>query len=415
MCEHVFVTVVAPPNTELDQVRAVEVALRDLVGSFDPDAVFVFDAPEVFASFAAMERLAASAMTLLARRVEAAATWRRAGFRSAAEQLACVTGTSIAAARTMLDTSKLVDELPATASVMRAGTLSSPKATVIAAAAAIAPEAEAELLESAYLPYAEVRETGLRARGKDRDAAHQRITEQRHARDYADGEGAWNLIVRGPVDVGAEFRRVHDPIVEEMFKAARAEGRREPRDAYAFDAFMELVHRAEGAGQVPAGTATKTPARFVGLIRADIEALRRGSVDGDEICEIAGLGPIPVRVAADLLGEATLKLVITKGVDVMNVTHLGRSVTAAQQVALWWCSPGCTVEGCTRHRWLENDHRRDWVETHHTRLDETDPLCSHHHDLKTYAGWALVSGKGKRPMVPPDDPRRPKCRPPPDR
>ena len=105
---------------------------------------------------------------------------------------------------------------------------------------------------------------------------------------------------------------------------------------------------------------------------------------------------------------------ITKGVDVMNVTHLGRSATMAQQVALWWQPPCCTGEGCTRTERLENDHRDDWANTHHTRLDELDPLCGHDHDLKTYHGWALVDGKGHRPMVPPDDPRHPRNHPPPD-
>jgi len=72
----------------------------------------------------------------------------------------------------------------------------------------------------------------------------------------------------------------------------------------------------------PAADSTKKPSpRFMGLIRADIESLRRGTVEGDEICEIAGLGPIPATVARELLGEAVLKLVITKGVDVANVSR----------------------------------------------------------------------------------------------
>ena len=140
----------------------------------------------------------------------------------------------------------------------------------------------------------------------------------------------------------------------------------------------------------------------------------RGAVEGEDTCEIAGLGPIPVRIARALLGDAILKLVITKGVDVANVTHLGRSVTVAQQVALWWRSPECTRLGCTRTERLENDHRDDWVKTKHTRLDESDPLCGHDHDLKTYRGRALVTGNGKRPMVPPHDPRHPNYRTPPD-
>ena len=156
-----------------------------------------------------------------------------------------------------------------------------------------------------------------------------------------------------------------------MFNAARAEGRREPYEAYAFDAFIELARRAanpspDPGAAAPEDTATAaptprpsppnseqtktkaTPARYLAIIRLDHTALRRGSVEGDEVCEIVGLGPIPVSVARKLLGDAILKLVITNGVDVMNVTHLGRSATVAQQVALWWQSPRLQGAGCTR-------------------------------------------------------------------
>ena len=55
---------------------------------------------------------------------------------------------------------------------------------------------------------------------------------------------------------------------------------------------------------------------------------------------------------------------------------------------------------------LENDHRADWAATHQTPTDGIDRYC-HPHDLKTYHDWALVKGKGKRPMVPPDHPDHP--------
>jgi hypothetical protein len=150
-----------------------------------------------------------------------------------------------------------------------------------------------------------------------------------------------------------------------------------------------------------------------GLLRIDYDAFVRGAVEGEETCDLPGLGPVPVRIARRLLGDAVLKLVITKGVDVMNVTHLGRSATVAQQVALWWQSPVCRVQGCGRTFRLQNDHRHDWAFTHKTRLDGLDPLCQHHHDLKTRHGWALVEGSRPRTMVPPPDPRHPKNRPPP--
>jgi hypothetical protein len=146
--------------------------------------------------------------------------------------------------------------------------------------------------------------------------------------------------------------------------------------------------------------------RYLALLRVDVQALRRGQVAGDERCEISGVGPVPVTVARELLGEAILKLVITDGVDVLNVTHLGRRPTAAQKAALLWMNPTCTVQGCSRTR-LEWDHRQPWAATRHTRLDELDGLCTFHHDLKTRCGYALVTGAGKRAFVPPDDPRHP--------
>jgi hypothetical protein len=398
----------------LGDVDEVEELLGAVVGRLDPDAVPLFDTPEFFAAFDRVVRLGESAKTLLARRVEQASTWHSAGFRSAAEQLAAVSGTSVASARSLLETSKQVEALPATADALRAGVLSAAKARVIAAAAAVAPEAEAALLESAEtMPLAQLREKCLVARaGVDRDAAHERIRRERHAREYPDAEGAWNLRARGTPEKGAEFRFAFDPIVEEMFKAARAEGRSESREAYAFDALIEMARRASGSSVADQPKGGASP-RFMGLLRADVEALQRGAVEGDEVCEIVGLGPIPVRVARELLGDAVLKLVITKGVDVANVTHLGRSPTVAPQVALWRRSPDCTNLGCARSRRLENDHRDDWARTHQTRVDGLDPLCSHDHDLKTYFGWALMAGTGKRPLVPPDDPRHPKYRAPP--
>jgi hypothetical protein len=104
-----------------------------------------------------------------------------------------------------------------------------------------------------------------------------------------------------------------------------------------------------------------------------------------------------------------LKLVITKGTDVLHVTHLGRAPTTAQAIALLFQQPLCTVEGCYRTR-VEIDHRIDWATTHHTRVDECDPLCHHHHSQKTRHHWALVDGTGKRVMVPPTDSRHPRQR-----
>jgi hypothetical protein len=408
----VFVTVTDERlDIQLSDVLALEPPMRAVVEALDHDAVFIFDAPAMFQAFDALVRLGETGKTLMARRSEAACTWQRAGYRSAADQLAAASGSSVAAARTMLETSKQLEALPATADAMRAGKLSRAKAEAIASAATVAPDAEGQLLARADAPLAVVREACLKAKAVDRDAAHARIHRERYAREFTDAEGAWNFIARGTPEDGARFRFAHEPIVDELFKAARTSDQRESRDAYAFDAFIEMADRATAPNT---DKAKKPSPRFNAILRADIEALRRGWVEGDEICDLPGLGPIPVTIARELLGDAVLKLVITKGVDVANVTHLGRSPTVAQQVALWWQAPMCTAEGCTRTWRLENDHELGWKETRRTRVDEIDPLCTHEHDLKTNHGWALVAGTGKRPFVPPDDPRHPKYRAPPD-
>ncbi len=185
--------------------------------------------------------------------------------------------------------------------------------------------------------------------------------------------------LRGGVEpVGAGYRRrrvrfnaVLNPIIDELFNASRRAGHRESREAYAFDALIELARRhvgrpgatASAASGVPstapasAVPANESPAATVpstsgavthlALLRVDLEALVRGRVEGDELCEITGLGPVSVPTAHALLGESILKLVITNGTDVANVTHLGRGPTAAQRIALLWTSPGCDVRGCS--------------------------------------------------------------------
>ena len=205
-----------------------------------------------------------------------------------------------------------------------------------------------------------------------------------------------------------------DPIIDEIFRAARAEGRREPHEAYAADALVTLARRATDPERVPTEPATRPTGRsrrdprFLALLRLDWEALLRGGTEGEECCELAGLGPVPVSVARGLLGESILELVLTKGTDVLSVTHLGRGPSAAQKIALLWSQPTCSVRGCGRRARLQVDHRTPWSTKQETRYENLDRLCEHHHDLKTRLGWQLVAGTGPRPMVPPDDPRHPR-------
>lgn len=428
--------------------------LATLLDGLDPDAVSGSAAGQLWAALDRVERLAAGGKTLLARRVAETHQPDRDGVRSAAEVLARRGGGTVGAARDALDTSARLPELPRVEAAVRRGELSPAQAVAVADAAAADPHAERRLVElaaTASLP--ELREECARVKAAadpDPDATNARLHRNRRLRRFTGPDGAWTLIARGTPQAGAAINTALDPIIDQIFRHARRDGRNEPYEAYAFDAMLALTTgqpiatpdgvpglaisgtraaitagpaaesadtgAGSGDGQPdlappPAAASPPVPPRsnprYLALLRIDVEALRRGGVAGGELCEIAGVGPVPVSVAQQLLGEAVLKLVITRGVDVAHVTHLGRGPTAAQRVALAWTSPGCTVEGCPRTR-IEYDHREDWKDTRHTRLDELDPLCEFHHDLRTRHGWALVPGHGKRAIVPPDDPRHPR-------
>lgn len=141
-------------------------------------------------------------------------------------------------------------------------------------------------------------------------------------------------------------------------------------------------------------------------LRVDVTALQRGRVEGDELCEVPGVGPVSVSAAKAIIGEAAVELVLTRGVDVQNLTYLGRGPTVAQKHAVLFAEPFCRAQGCDRP-WEEIDHRVDYVVTQETTLANLDGYCGHHHDRKTYDGWALIPGTGRRSMVPPGDPRHP--------
>jgi hypothetical protein len=393
------------------ELRALASAGVALAQSFDVGDVATFEALPTWKAADRLERAAAAIKTMLAAKVEEAAAWKEAGYRSPEEQLARLGGTTVAVARQALETSKNLAELPETTSALQRGEVSLMQAAAIASAAVVDSGAEGRLLTLAgKTNINELKEACLRAQAAadtDPDATYQRIHRNRKVRTHTDGGGVWHLHASGPADQGSRIETALAPLIDAAFDAARMEGRHEPREAYVFDALVELADGSENK------KTKRSKPRYLGLIRADIEALERGAVEGEEVCEIVGIGPVPVRTARELLGDAILKLVITKGIDVANVVHLGRGPTAAQRIALLWQQPKCSNIACSSTL-TQADHRDPWAENHETVLGNLDQLCGAHcHPLKTNQGWSLVDGKGRREFVPPSDPRHPRHKPPP--
>jgi len=355
----------------------------------------------------------------------------------------------------------------------RRGELSPAQAALVSDAVEADPSAEAKLVSTAALgSLAELRERCGQVKANaepDLEARRRRIHSLRHLRTYTDPEGMWHLRAQGNPEHGAQVMSALGPIADQIFKEARAEGRREPADAYAFDALVRMANsagvggvEASGAGEPgaggdrgggdgagdpggagsgggeggPGGAAARPtnpgptgatasgprrprspgPSRTKVIVRIDFDALLRGYPVSGETCELVGYGPVAVSAVRDLLDTADpfIATVVTKGQALVGVAHLGRRPNAYQQSALEWLYPSCAVEGCPAQARLEFDHRLDWATTHYTVFDLLDRLCPHHHDLKTRANWSLVEGRGKRTFVAPDDPRHPRYgRPPP--
>jgi hypothetical protein len=135
----------------------------------------------------------------------------------------------------------------------------------------------------------------------------------------------------------------------------------------------------------------------------DYDALVRGHTVTGEQCEIPGVGPVPVTVARQLSGDAILKVLVTKGVDVVAVAHGGYTIPAHLRSALEVRDRKCIVPYCDQRRGLQIDHRNAFGRTRVTRLDDLARLCRWHHHQKTFLGYTYRGGPGAWQWIPPEN------------
>jgi hypothetical protein len=371
-------------------VRDAVGVLRGFVRDLDPERVGARDAKGLIELLGEASRLCAGATTLLAPRVADTKVWADDGARTPAEWMSRVTGAPMGQTIGMLETAQRLSGLPATEAALRDGQLSPGQARAITHAAIVDPSAEAELLATA--PRSSLRGLEERARAV-RDAARPAETEARYraahaSRDlstWVDTDGAGRLTWRGTPDALAGLKAAVSPFVKEQLTLARREGRDESYGACAADALCVLAAAASGTG-----TGGKRRARPVLRARFDYAGYVRGHTEPGEICEIEGVGPVPVSVIEQLAGEHPIvDLVLTNGRDVTHIAHLGRSGDTFLKAAIEWRDPHCRIEGC---------HATDGLEIHHTTritddgissLETEVRICAHHHDLVTHKKYQL--------------------------
>ena len=397
-----------------DPLAIAQATVARAVRELDPQALDPARAEQLVETFASIERLAAAGKSLAASRVASSGAWRARGERSSADWLARTTGSSVAAARAALDTAERLADAPGTEEAFRAGRLSVPQAEAIAAAATVDPAAESRLLDmAAQQSLQKVRDEAARVRAAaepDPAARHARIRRGRFWRRWTDAEGARCGQYRLTPEDGAAFEAAAQRFIDEAYAAAREAGRDEPAEAHAADGLVAMAattrrQPGDGAGEIDAGgdasgdgrlrrgrgrRRTRDRRELIGIV--NLESLRRGSVAAGEMCEIAGIGPVPVETARAIFGDALLRIVIRDGVDIRTVVHARHQPSAVQETAVLVRDGGrCVRPSCGRPI-AEIDHIEEYASTRRTTLDELAGLCTADHDRKTYGGHRYERG-----------------------
>ncbi len=389
----------------MGMLAVVEGAIAEVeavVAGLDAATLTGPDAAALTAVFVRGERLCGAGKTLVAGRAADTSVWRQAGDRSAAHWLARQSGTTVGSAAATLDTAARMDRLPGTDAAFRAGRLSETQAREITSAAASRPQAEDQLLQVAQRDTVQgLREACRAVTAGDRSDEAARmaaIHRGRYFKHWLDPDGAGRLDARMTPDALAQVVAQVEARTPAIFDQARAEGRREPYHAYQADALVALARGGQPDQENRSGGGPSVAIRVL----ADHAALIRGRAEPGETCEIAGIGPVPVATVKTMMADAYLAVVVTDGVDVYTVAHLGRTVTAHQRTALEVRDRECVIPGCHQTSHLEIDHVDGWAQTGITKLDRLARLCHFHHAQKTYDGYRLEGTPGHWTWNPPD-------------
>ncbi len=365
-------------------------------------------AKEYVEAFARLERLAGAGKTLALAQVERTGAWAHGpgARRSVGDWLATLTGAPTGDAIREAETARRLGGLPDTTDALRAGALSAAQASEITGAALDAPGAEHDLLELAGSgrPFKALRDHARRARAAahDDNTRAERQHGLRQARRWTDEEGMRRYAVALTPEQASVFEPAWDTYCNQIFETASTTGRREPHDKYATDALVLMARTALTPTTDTDSTAGGAPDAHV-LVLVDATALRRGHTIEGETCEIAGIGPIDITAARELLGDATIDILIRDGIDIRAVAHTRRSPNRRQRAALladWECE----IRGCGATRHLEIDHITPYAHNGRTAIEDLGTKCRYHHYLKTHQGWTDTprGPDGKRDLNPPD-------------
>ena len=379
-----------------DRLDQLTTELEACFASMEVECFDAARAARLVSSGERVRRLGDAIRTIGVGQVERTNGWKGQGAKSVAEWLSIETDCAHYEAQSVVMLAGQLQHLPVTQAALRSGQLSGTQAVEVARGAIVAPNAETQLLNlSKHVTVRDLRDATSRvvAAATDEVERHRQVHKSRYLKSWIDLDGSFNLKARMTAANGALVMAALKPIQDEIFKSARKSGAHERPEAYAADALMALCEKANHAASAPAAGASRTKttrSNAVMHIRVDIDALKRGHTEHGEICEIAGVGPIPVATATEYLGEAFLKLLVVDGVDIKTVAHMGRHIPAPLRTAVEERDRVCQVPTCDMSIGLEMDHIVPFAEGGPASLENLVRLCKRHHLQKTHDGYRLV-------------------------
>jgi len=375
-----------------DELKTAVTHLREIASRIDVEVIDGKSAAELVRISEDARRLIDGLRTSAIGRVGTTEAWRVGGSKNSAEWVALHTGTPIYEAQAVVVLADQLRHLPQTVEAMNSGKISTAQAVEVARGATAEPHSEERLLNLAKSSTVRtLRDEASRviAAATDEVERHKRIHKNRSLKSWIDPDGAFNLKAHMTVANGALVLAALTPFQDEIFKAERKSGEYATPEAYAADALMALC-AAKTLGTQGLSAAKPKRANAVMNIRIDYAALKRGLTEHGEICEIAGVGPIPVATARAYLGEAFLKLLVIDGVDIKTIAHMGRAIPAPLRTALEERDRVCQVPTCDMTLGLEIDHIIPFAEGGPASLENLVRLCKRHHLQKTHDGYRLV-------------------------
>lgn len=310
--------------------------------------------------------------------------------RYVAEEIACALSLTVRGAENRLDLAlRLHDALPETQQAWERGDLDWPRVNVIAERTAILDVEQAGAVESAIVPNAINKTTGQLRRLIDRAviAADPAAATARHDTARLGRDVTVRPIEDGMAILSATLS-VEEAILAEKALTRLAENapKGDPRSIgqRRADTLMNLIT-----------TSTPQP-----TLRPSAKPLIQIVVAADTLAgvnenpaDLDGYGPIPAELTRRLAADATWQRILTDPAS-GAILDVGRTKYRPPQALADYVTVRervCGFPPCQRDaRRCQIDHAIPYEKGGRTSPDNTGPLCTRHHLLKTHTDWTIA-------------------------